>query len=62
MTMYDVFVKDPDEYGGGFEVRIPAADSPAEAIAEAVAAGNAELEPGEPRYDADDCTVSEVAV
>lgn len=42
MKAYDVFIRDPREYGGGFEIRVTEVRDEAEAKAEAVKAANAE--------------------
>lgn len=52
---YDVFIRDPNEYAGGFEVRVDGCRDEAEAKAEAVKAANEEGVPGMgPSYDVSD--------
>lgn len=46
--IYDVFIRDPHQYGGGFEIRISAVANEYAAKVEALKAANAE---GEATYD-----------
>jgi hypothetical protein len=60
MKLFDVFIRDGREYGGGFEIRVPAATE-SEARAEALNAANAEFD--DRSYDGDDIgSVGEVTV
>jgi len=51
MATYDVFIRDADEYAGGFEIRVPGVLDKAEAEAEALATAN---ENGDRSYDGSD--------